>query len=152
MQWYHEPLGLAICFIRLNYWAFQKFRITKSMLCTMFKKQGAFFLYKELHEPNTCGFERMSAMNIDLIYEYSDLSYEYWSSYLVSFEQLIKGTNSTSPCTHPCVFLLVFLETNPCPTLYPTLCFWKQLRGRGNLHPRSSPSFQGIQVRDWKWG
>ena len=41
------------------------------------QEAGAFFLYKELHEPNTCGFERMSAMNIDLIYEYSDLSYEY---------------------------------------------------------------------------
>ena len=36
---------------------------------------------------------------------------------VVSFEQLIKGTNSTSPCTHPHVFLLAFLETKPCPTL-----------------------------------
>ena len=32
-------------------------------------------------------------MNTDMIYEYSDLSYEY---YLASFEQLIKATNSTS--------------------------------------------------------
>ena len=55
------------------------------MLCTMFKKQGAFFLYKELHESNSCGFERMSAMNTDVSHEYSDLSYEYWSSYLASF-------------------------------------------------------------------
>ena len=55
---------------------------------------------------------------------------------VVLFEQLIKGTNSTSPCTRPRVFLLAFLETNPCPTLYPTLCFWKQLRGRGSLIPR----------------
>ena len=105
---------------------------------TILIKQDTFLLYKELHEPNACGFERMSAMNTDLIYEYSDLSYEY---YLASFEQLIKATNSTSPCTHPCVFLLVFLETNPCPTLYPTLCFWKQLRGRGILCSRALPSF-----------
>ena len=50
---------------------------------------------------------------------------------VVSFKQLIKGTNSTSPCTRSRVFLLGFLGTNPCPTLYPTLCFWKQLRGWG---------------------
>ena len=62
---------------------------------------------------------------------------------VVSFEQLIKGTNSTSPCTRPRVFLLAFLETNPCPTLYPTLCFWKQLRSRGILR------FLGFQSR-WK--
>ena len=57
-------------------------------------------------------------------------------THVVSFEQLIKSTNSTSPCTRPCVFLLAFLETNPCLTLYPTLCFWKQLRGRGILRSR----------------
>ena len=58
------------------------------------------------------------------------------------FEQLIKGTNSTSPCTRLRMFLLVFLETNPCPTLYPTLCFWKQLRGRGILHSQACPEEQ----------
>ena len=41
------------------------------------QEAATFFLYKELHEPNSYGFERMSAMNTDLIYEYSDLSYEY---------------------------------------------------------------------------
>ena len=46
-------------------------------------------------------------------------------------------TNSTSPCTRPRMFLLVFLETNPWPTLYPTLCFWKQLRGRGILRTQA---------------
>ena len=30
------------------------------------------FLYKELSERNTCGFERMSAMNTKLSHEYSD--------------------------------------------------------------------------------
>ena len=56
---------------------------------------------------------------------------------VASIQQLIKGTNCTSalnctsPCTLPHTFLLVFLETNLCTTLYPTLCFWKQLRGRG---------------------
>ena len=39
---------------------------------------------------------------------------------VVSFEQLIRGSNCTSSCPRPRVFLLVFLETNPCPTLYPT--------------------------------
>ena len=47
---------------------------------------------------------------------------------VASIQQLIKGTNSTSPCTRPRVLLLAFLETNSCPTLYPTLFFWKQLR------------------------
>ena len=47
------------------------------LTATILIKQGTFFLYKELREPNTCGFERMSAMNTDLIYEYSDLSCEY---------------------------------------------------------------------------
>ena len=56
---------------------------------------------------------------------------------VASFEQLIKGTNSNMPCTRPRVFLLAFLETNPCPTLYPTLCFWKQLRGRGILRSQA---------------
>ena len=40
------------------------------MLLIMFKKQGAAFLYKQLLEPNTCGFERMSAVNTDLSCEY----------------------------------------------------------------------------------
>ena len=49
---------------------------------------------------------------------------------VASFEQLIKGTNSTSPCTRPRVFLLAFLETNPCPTLYPTyLLFLETIKG-----------------------
>ena len=61
-----------------------------------------------------------------------------WYGRVASFEQLINGTNSTSPCTRPRVFLLAFLETKPCPTLYPTLCFWKQLRGRGILRSLSS--------------
>jgi len=65
-------------------------------------------------------------------------------SSVASFEQLIEGTNSTSPCTRPRVFLLAFLETNPCPTLYPTLCFWKQLRGRGILRFQAPPSFPSL--------
>ena len=36
-------------------------------------------------------------------------------------QHLMKGTSSTLPCTRPHVFLLAFLETNPCPTLYPML-------------------------------
>ena len=51
---------------------------------------------------------------------------------------LVRATNQGSPCTRPRVFLLAFLETNPCPTLYPTLCFWKQLRGRGILRSQAS--------------
>ena len=38
-----------------------------------------------------------------------------------SFQQLIKGTDSILPYTYPRVFLQAFLETNLCPTLYPTL-------------------------------
>ena len=35
-----------------------------------------------------------------------------------------QGYSCTSPCTLPCMFLLVFLGTYPCLTLYPpTLCF-----------------------------
>ena len=53
----------------------------------------------------------------------------------------LRGTiYSTTPCTRPRVFLLAFLETNPCPTLYPTLCFWKQLRGRGILRSQALPA------------
>ena len=52
-----------------------------------------------------------------------------------SIQQLIKGTNCTSPCPLPCTFLLTFLETNPCPTLYPT--YPKQLRGRGIAHSQN---------------
>ena len=50
-------------------------------------------------------------------------SYRTNSNGLVaSFQHLIKGTtcSCTSPCTRPRVFLLAFLETNPCPTLYST--------------------------------
>ena len=39
---------------------------------------------------------------------------------VASIEQLIKDTNCTSPCPLPHTFLLALLETNPCPTLYPT--------------------------------
>ena len=42
-------------------------------------------------------------------------------AHVVSFKQLIRGSNCTSPYTRPRMFLLAFLETNPCPTLYPTL-------------------------------
>ena len=31
---------------------------------------STFLLYKQLHEPNTCGFGRMSAMNTDMSHEY----------------------------------------------------------------------------------
>ena len=68
---------------------------------------------------------------------------------VVSFKQLIKGTNSTSPCTRPRVFLLAFLETKPCPTLHPTLCFWKQLRGWGILHAQHI--FHTLCVRKIGW-
>ena len=68
--------------------------------------------------------------------------------HVASFEQLIKGTNSTSPCTRPCVFLLAFLETNPCPTLYPTLCFWKQLKCRSIL---CSQAFNHLQQLHVSW-
>ena len=33
-------------------------------------------LYKQFSEPNTCGFRRISAMNTDLSYEYTNLSHE----------------------------------------------------------------------------
>ena len=52
----------------------------------------------------------------------------YSASAVVLFKQLIKGTNITSPCTRPCVFLLAFLETNPCPTLYPIPLFLETIK------------------------
>ena len=32
------------------------------------------------------------------------------------FQQLILGSNCTLPCARPHMFLLAFLEANPCPT------------------------------------
>ena len=49
--------------------------------------------------------------------------------HVASFEQLIKSTNSTSPCTRPYVFLLAFLETNSCPTLYSTFVSGNNIKG-----------------------
>ena len=36
-----------------------------------------FLLYKQLHEPNTYGFQRMLTVNNKVSYEYTDFSYEY---------------------------------------------------------------------------
>ena len=52
----------------------------KNLYCLQQWRSGAlitFLLYKQLSEPNTCGSERMSAMNNKLNYEYTDLSHEY---------------------------------------------------------------------------
>ena len=35
--------------------------------------------YKQLHEPNACGFYRKLAMNADMHHEYTELSYEYYN-------------------------------------------------------------------------
>ena len=77
-------------------------------------------------------------------------TYSHWHSLMslspharvVSFEQLIKGTNSTSPCTRPRVFLLRFWKQNPARP-------WKQLRGRGIL--RAQPIFCTLCVRKIGW-
>ena len=49
--------------------------------------------------------------------------------------QLIKDTNCTLPCTLPHVVAAV--STNPCTTLYPIFCFWKQFTGRGIVHSQT---------------
>ena len=54
---------------------------------------------------------------------------EYYSVMVPSFQQLIKGTNSTLPCTCPPVVSTGISgnKSLPNPTLYPY--FWKQLKG-----------------------
>ena len=56
---------------------------------------------------------------------------------VASIQQLIEGTSS---CTLPRVFLLAFLETNPCQTLYPIFVSIKGLR-YCTFPPLSTPSY-----------
>ena len=62
----------------------------------------------------TCGMLATTSHEINIVLHLGSL-------HVVSFQQLIPGSKCTSPCTCPRMFLLTFLETNPCPTLYPTL-------------------------------
>ena len=55
------------------------------------------------------------------VYSTCNFFIEQWKDSQAVKVELIKGTNSTPPCTRPRVFLLTFLETNSCLTLYPTL-------------------------------
>ena len=53
---------------------------TQQDTCLCYTQKLLQFLpYKQLSEPNTCGFGRMSAMNTDITYEYTDLTMNIYS-------------------------------------------------------------------------
>ena len=69
-----------------NHGAFQIFSINeiRDSGCGALQSLFQFFLYKQLSEPNTCGFERMSAMNTDISYEYTDVAMNIVSQFIIS--------------------------------------------------------------------
>ena len=69
-----------------NHEAFQKFSINDfgGGGCGALQSLFQFLRYKQLSEPNTCGFGRMSAMNTDISYEYTDVAMNIVSQFIIS--------------------------------------------------------------------